>query len=140
MVRCLVKEFGVDANGADLGGITSLMHAQIKGHRPVVRALLKMNADPLLRLVVLELASHTALSLARKCGATPEQIEYLELRMHCANPNCAGRGLKTCNRCKRTRYCGVECQSAHWPTHKPECKKPAPKAASTRKVKSGGKL
>jgi hypothetical protein len=29
---------------------------------------------------------------------------------------------KVCPRCKLTRYCGRDCQVAHWPVHKTECK------------------
>ena len=28
-----------------------------------------------------------------------------------------------CGRCKVARYCNLECQRDHWPTHKAECKK-----------------
>ena len=71
--------------------------------------------------------------MAEAVGAPPEQTEFLELRTHCANPDCEGQGLKTCNRCKRLRYCSVACQRAHWPAHKPECKAPAPKAVTKKK-------
>ncbi|KAF8955709.1 hypothetical protein BDZ97DRAFT_2063512 [Flammula alnicola] len=30
--------------------------------------------------------------------------------------------LKTCKRCKLVRYCGRDCQKAHWPDHKTACK------------------
>ncbi|KAL7447772.1 hypothetical protein ACHAWC_000094, partial [Mediolabrus comicus] len=46
----------------------------------------------------------------------------------CAN---CGKGeedagdLKTCTGCKMTRYCNRECQLAHRPQHKKECKKRA---------------
>jgi len=30
--------------------------------------------------------------------------------------------LLVCSRCKRRRYCGVECQKADWKSHKPHCK------------------
>jgi hypothetical protein len=36
------------------------------------------------------------------------------------------RSLKTsnvCGRCKKVRYCGVQCQKMHWPTHKKSCVK-----------------
>jgi len=33
--------------------------------------------------------------------------------------------LKECSRCKLVKYCGPECQRAHWPSHKAECKKAA---------------
>lgn len=29
---------------------------------------------------------------------------------------------KTCGGCRNAWYCGVECQRAHWPEHKPVCK------------------
>lgn len=53
----------------------------------------------------------------------------------CANPNCpliiigtgrscareAQRQLKKCAACGGTKYCGAECQAAHWPIHKVSC-------------------
>ena len=33
---------------------------------------------------------------------------------HCGN----SENLKTCNRCRLTRYCGPECQKADWKKHK----------------------
>jgi hypothetical protein len=42
--------------------------------------------------------------------------------MHCSNPACAGAGIKKCTGCKEVRYCGQECQLAHWPAHKADCK------------------
>ena len=59
--------------------------------------------------------------------------------MHCAIPDWSGRGLRTCNWCKRVRYFSVECQRANWPTHKPDCKAPAPKAASKEPSKGDKK-
>jgi hypothetical protein len=35
----------------------------------------------------------------------------------------AGVRLQMCSRCKRVRYCGPQCQRAHWRAHKAECGK-----------------
>ncbi len=31
--------------------------------------------------------------------------------------------FKQCSRCKKMRYCSVECQAKHWPLHKEVCNK-----------------
>ncbi|KAG2445471.1 hypothetical protein HXX76_000088 [Chlamydomonas incerta] len=33
-----------------------------------------------------------------------------------------GKSLMKCGACKSVRYCGADCQAAHWPSHKPACK------------------
>jgi len=49
----------------------------------------------------------------------------------CANCANCGKGeessnsLKTCTACKLVKYCSRDCQVAHWPQHKKECKKKA---------------
>lgn len=44
----------------------------------------------------------------------------------CSNPGCkntsAEGSLSECASCHQTRYCGRECQLAHWPDHKTKCK------------------
>ncbi|KAK7734365.1 hypothetical protein SLS57_000059 [Botryosphaeria dothidea] len=32
--------------------------------------------------------------------------------------------LNRCSRCRAVAYCSKDCQYAHWPTHKPDCKRP----------------
>jgi hypothetical protein len=32
-----------------------------------------------------------------------------------------GVRLQMCSRCKRVRYCGPQCQLAHWQAHKAKC-------------------
>lgn len=32
--------------------------------------------------------------------------------------------LNRCSRCRAVAYCSKDCQSAHWPTHKSDCKRP----------------
>jgi hypothetical protein len=41
----------------------------------------------------------------------------------CSNPACNAVGLKRCQHCKQARYCGRECQTAHWKAHKVDCKR-----------------
>ena len=42
---------------------------------------------------------------------------------------CANCGLETtaklqkCGRCRRVRYCSLECQEAHWPSHRIDCRR-----------------
>lgn len=52
----------------------------------------------------------------------PELAAYVESRASCANQGCPRGGLKKCSGCHRVRYCGKECQKAHWKAvHKREC-------------------
>ncbi|KAJ7715180.1 hypothetical protein B0H16DRAFT_1616786 [Mycena metata] len=43
------------------------------------------------------------------------------------------KDLKTCQKCRRAEYCNVECQRAHWPSHKLTCN-PAKEKGITMKV------
>ena len=43
---------------------------------------------------------------------------------------CGGEVVLRCGRCKQVRYCGKECQVAHWKLHKGECKKLLGQAAA----------
>ena len=40
----------------------------------------------------------------------------------CAAAACARKSIARCTRCRRVGYCGVSCQTAHWPAHKAQCK------------------
>jgi prefoldin subunit 4 len=43
----------------------------------------------------------------------------------CSNCGKKEEKLKLCSACKKTSYCSVDCQKAHWPKHKADCiKKP----------------
>lgn len=54
----------------------------------------------------------------------------------CHGPGCAkyeyqlveGQKLSVCGRCKMVHYCGKECQTADWATHKKVCKAQHPTA------------
>lgn len=57
------------------------------------------------------------------------EVEHLA-EMESKRCTACGKGdkdavLKTCVACKLARYCSVECQKAHWPKHKKECKRRA---------------
>jgi splicing suppressor protein 51 len=39
----------------------------------------------------------------------------------CTKPGSSESPLQRCSRCKSTRYCSLECQKAHWKTHKKAC-------------------
>ena len=132
------RELGADLNsGKVIGNNYSLMAAQLGNHEDVAKSWLTMKADPQLCTTATpgEPRTHSALSLAKDMGASPEQVDFLELYTHCANPDCEGRGLKKYKRCKWLRYCSVDCQRAHWSSHKPECKAPVPKKKTTKKQK-----
>ncbi|KAJ6580856.1 hypothetical protein B0H19DRAFT_930261 [Mycena capillaripes] len=51
-------------------------------------------------------------------------------RVFCANNNsessarCLKRGTMSCSKCYLVKYCGSECQTRHWKTHKMDCKHP----------------
>jgi hypothetical protein len=42
----------------------------------------------------------------------------------CRQCSKASESLQRCGRCKTVCYCSKECQVAHWPTHKANCKRP----------------
>jgi ankyrin repeat protein len=123
VMRCLIEEHGADVNQADNYGKTLLMVAARMNHTKVIAYLLKHGADPQLSDPIYG----TATDVSKYFGATAEQIAYLEAKTHCSNPGCAGAGIKKCTGCKQARYCGQQCQLAHWSAHKAECKAAADK-------------
>ena len=42
-----------------------------------------------------------------------------------ARESAADVNLLRCTRCRAVKYCGRECQAAHWPYHKQVCKRKA---------------
>jgi hypothetical protein len=65
----------------------------------------------------------TAVDVSKAYGAPAEQTAYLEARTHCGNPGCSGARLKKCANYKEVFFCSKACQVAHWPAHKPDCKR-----------------
>ena len=51
----------------------------------------------------------------------------------------AGLAKMTCGGCGTVRYCGPECQRAHWPAHKSRCRELKAEAAATAKANAARK-
>jgi hypothetical protein len=41
----------------------------------------------------------------------------------CSHSSRSGAGLLRCTACQQVRYCGQQCQQAHWKAHKADCKR-----------------
>jgi ankyrin repeat protein len=118
LVRCMVEELGADVvNKTMKDGRTPLMAASRGKHKMVAKYLIKHGADP-----QASWRFGTAVDISKAFHAPAHLTAYLETKAHCANPGCGGAGLRKCTGCKRARYCRQQCQVAHWPTHKAECK------------------
>ena len=59
-------------------------------------------------------------SCARPSDGVPVRFDPSLLR--CGEASCAGKGTKSCSRCKSVRYCGGACQKADWPAHREACR------------------
>jgi ankyrin repeat protein len=117
-VRFLVEELGADVNQGTHDGRTPLSASSAGKHQSIAAYLIKKGANP-------QAVAHgfgTLGDISRRFGGSAEQTAYLEAKMHCSNPGCSGAGLKKCTGCKQARYCGQQCQLAHWPAHKADCK------------------
>ena len=54
-----------------------------------------------------------------EASLTPPPVTNLLL---CAGCNQQAVGLRRCARCQKVAYCSRECQAAHWPQHKRDCR------------------
>ena len=64
----------------------------------------------------------------------PKQCEY------CGSQEAApGEKLVRCAACSQVRYCGRQCQQAHWPSHKAACLQSRKLALAPKKGSSDGK-
>ena len=55
--------------------------------------------------------------------STTTELETMSLCANCGKGEEASIDLKSCAACKLVKYCSRECQIAHRPQHKRECKK-----------------
>ena len=110
-VKCLVK-LGADLNQALENGSTPLIIASHERHAELVTWLVKAGANMYLAATISELVD-----------ASAEQTAYLKAKAHCSSPGCLGEGKQKCQGCFQVRYCGEQCQLAHWPAHKADCKR-----------------
>ena len=71
-------------------------------------------------------------------SARPKTLEY---HTECSYCGTKSSKLKKCTRCKRTSYCGKQCQTKHWKDHKSVCKtKPDPLTKCSNCDKESSKL
>lgn len=59
---------------------------------------------------------------------------------HCAECNEIPNKPKECSRCKQVIYCGLLCQTVHWPEHKQICARPSGKTEPPGKVRTAAEL
>ena len=64
----------------------------------------------------------TADDLPSQIARMGEHKARLDSSHACASCGQHAVGLRTCARCRTARYCSRECQAAHWPQHKRECR------------------
>jgi ankyrin repeat protein len=119
VVRVQVRDFGADLNHAAKDGSTALMAASHRKHTDPVKWMVKEGADPLKATA----DGSIAVAFSKANGASAERTAYLEAKTHCSNTGCSGAGIMKCTGCKQARYCGGQCQLAHWKAHKTDCKR-----------------
>ena len=118
-MRVLVSECGASVDLATKESVTPLMAATHSGHSKIARFLARRRANPKRKGPLLNGRPVSACDIAGGIGDTALTVWFSRV---CSNPPCERRGKKKCARCLVARYCGVECQTAHWKAeHKADC-------------------
>jgi hypothetical protein len=79
----------------------------------------------------LEVAKHVTAKVP--CDCLDDIVADLEKKTHhgrkelaeccyCHKKGSMGKKIMRCSRCQQVQYCGVECQTKDWPTHKSLCR------------------
>ena len=123
IVRCLVDDGKANIHQKNHFEFNAVQVAAANNHTSVVKYLVKRGAD-----LDSEAASPyafpgmhgTPLEIAQRTGAS-EAAEYLarKVRAQC----CAQGKTQKCSRCEQVEYCSRACQTRHWRSHKPNCKR-----------------
>ena len=80
-----------------------------------------------LGLVISTTPDATAATASLSSSSRAVRPKALEYHTECSYCGTKSSKLKKCTRCKRTSYCGRQCQTKHWKKHKSVCKvKPNP--------------
>ena len=65
---------------------------------------------------------HYAAHLQASLSSHEQHLALMTGAVACAGCGRPAVGLRACARCRAVRYCSRECQAAHWPQHKRQCR------------------
>lgn len=106
-------------------GIEKMVARMMEGLGIDVNELNGMSPDEMSGYIALRAAG----AVRRNNCVRPRQVVDAMVAMemeccgNCGKNKCDNVALMRCGACHTTLYCDVECQRAHWKTHKPLCKK-----------------
>ena len=96
---------------------------------PIVKALIKVGAPV---IVDSSINDKSMVALARQVAGKDSELYTFVSFASGKCVMCLADAPSRCARCNKVAYCGVPCQSAHWPTHKQVCLPAAEEEAAHR--------